>query len=112
MAKIFTTVQENLINHRTKRDNCFQIRQKRNEDHHLKLPGRQLSLLNPKRHSRNSLIVSLGEQLVDAPTLLLSFKDWRECNQGIRLSDHMDDIEREFDEFERLGVKTRSIRSR
>lgn len=71
-----------------------------------------LSLLNPKRHSPNSLIVTLGEQLVDDPTLLSTFNDWCERNKEIRLSDYVDDIEREFDELERLGAKNRIVRSR
>ena len=71
-----------------------------------------LSLLNPKRHSPNSLIVKLGEQLIDDPMLLSTFNDWRDRNQGIRLSDYVDDIEREFDELERLGAKNLIIRSR
>ena len=69
-----------------------------------------LSLLDPKRHSPNSLIVKLGEQLVADPTLLSTFNDWRERNQEIRLSDYVDDIEREFDELELLGAKNRIIR--
>ena len=71
-----------------------------------------LSLLNPKRHSPNSLIVKLGEQLVDDPMLLSTFNDWRDKNQQIRLSDYVDDIEREFDELERLGAKNRIIHPR
>ena len=71
-----------------------------------------LSLLNPKRHSPNSLIVKLGEQLVDDPMLLSTFNDWRDSNQGIRLSDYVDDIEREFDELELLGAKNRIVRPR
>ena len=43
--------------------------------------------------------------------LLSTFNDWRERNQGIRLSDYVDDIEREFDELELLGAKNRIIRS-
>ena len=68
-----------------------------------------LNLLNPERHSPNSLIVKLGEQLVDAPMMLSTFNDWRERHQGIRPSDYVDDIEREFDELELLGAKNRII---
>ena len=39
-----------------------------------------LSLLNPKRYSPNSLIVRLGEQLVDDPMMLSMFNDWRDSN--------------------------------
>jgi hypothetical protein len=52
------------------------------------------------------------EQLVDDPMLLSTLNDWRERNQGIRLSDYVDDIEREFDQLERLGAKNRIIRPR
>ena len=71
-----------------------------------------LSLLNPKRHSPNSLIVRLGEQLVDDPLMWSMFNGWRERHQGIRLSDYVDDIEREFDELELLGAKNRIIHTR
>ena len=71
-----------------------------------------LSLLNPKRHSPNSLILRDGEQLVADPKLLSAFNDWRECNQGIRLSDYVADKEPEFDELERLGARNQIIRSR
>lgn len=71
-----------------------------------------LSLLNPKRHSPNSLIVRLGEQLVDDPMMLSMFNNWRHSNQGIRLSDYVDDIEHEFDELELQGAKNRIIHSK
>jgi hypothetical protein len=68
-----------------------------------------LSLLNPERHSPNALIVKLGEPLVDAPTLLTVFNDWRERHQEIRLSDYVDDIERQVDELEQLGAKKNRV---
>ena len=69
-----------------------------------------VSLLNPKRHSPNSLILKLGEKLVDAPILLSTFNDWRDSNLDIRLMDYVDEIEREYDELELLGAKNRISR--
>ena len=75
-------------------------------------PAAGLSLLNPKRHSPHALVVKLGERLVNDPTLLTAFNDWRERHQGIRLSNYVDDIEIEFDKFEQMGAKNRHVRLR
>jgi predicted protein tyrosine phosphatase len=65
-------------------------------------------LLDPTRHSPNSLVVELGSQVIDEPQLLETFRQWRMDNR-VRLSDYIDDIERECDELERQGARNRIL---
>jgi predicted protein tyrosine phosphatase len=66
-----------------------------------------LQLLDPRRHTPNPLIVSLGEKLVGDSMLMSAFERWRSDNAHVRLSDYIDVIEREFDELENQGARNR-----
>jgi len=61
-------------------------------------------LLNPERHIPNSRIVALGTSFIDRP-VLQTFADWQAEHQHINLSDHYDDIEREFDALVARGAR-------
>ncbi len=68
-------------------------------------------LLNPKRHIPNSLIVELGARLLDDPSVLAVLREWKTENRNVKLSDHLEDIEREFDELECAGARNRIVDS-
>jgi predicted protein tyrosine phosphatase len=62
-------------------------------------------LLNPKRHIPNPLIVELGARVIDDPSVVLTFANWQADNRNVRLSDYLDEIEREIDELELQGAR-------
>ncbi|NLS96344.1 MAG: dual specificity protein phosphatase family protein [Planctomycetaceae bacterium] len=66
-------------------------------------------LLNPRRHIPNSLVIDLGARLIDNLLVLQTFAEWQAENKHIRLSNHLDDIERDFDELERQGARNRIV---
>jgi hypothetical protein len=72
-------------------------------------PDAACRLLNPERHIPNSLIVDLGAHLNDDPSLVPTFTKWQADNRHIKLSDHFDDIECEFDELEFQGARNRIV---
>ena len=68
-------------------------------------------LLNSKPHIPNSLVVDLGARLIDDPSVMQTFTKWQADNKHVKLSDHLDDIEREFDELELQGARNRIVNS-
>jgi predicted protein tyrosine phosphatase len=66
-------------------------------------------LLDPKRHTPNSLIINLGATLIDSPLMLQAFAKWQTENKDVKLLNYVDDIEREFDELERQGAQNRIV---
>ena len=72
-------------------------------------PDAACRLLNSERHIPNSLIVDLGAHLIDDPSLVPTFTKWEADNKHVKLSDHLDDIEREFDELELQGARNRIV---
>ena len=66
-------------------------------------------LLQPERHIPNSLLVDLAAQALNDSSILDTFNQWRTEHQHIKLSDHMDAIEREFDELESQGGRNRIV---
>ena len=66
-------------------------------------------LLDPKRHTPNSLIINLGANLIDSPQMLQAFAKWQTANKDVKLLNCLDDIEREFDELERQGARNRIV---
>lgn len=73
--------------------------------HHCTGPEAARRLLDPRRHSPNALIVQLGAQELGDPTIVLNHETWLEDNRHVVLSDHFDDIEREFDALEARGAQ-------
>lgn len=69
-----------------------------------------ISLLNPRRHRPNELIVALGDSLHKAAGILETFRRWRHENVHVRLSDFYEEMEREFDALESLGARNRICR--
>jgi predicted protein tyrosine phosphatase len=68
-------------------------------------------LLNAERHVPNSLVIDLGAQLIDDPSVIQTFRAWRADHKQVRLSDYLDDIEHEFDELECQGARNRIVDS-
>jgi predicted protein tyrosine phosphatase len=68
-------------------------------------------ILNAKRHVPNSWIVELGANLLDDPHVLQAFAQWQRANANIKLSNYMDEIEREYDDLERQGARNRIVAS-
>jgi predicted protein tyrosine phosphatase len=64
-------------------------------------------LLDPTRHRPNRLVVTLGDALLDDPEILTQFDAWQRANAHIRLSDYIDEIEREFEALEAAGAVDR-----
>ncbi len=69
-------------------------------------------LLNPERHIPNSLVVELGTQVMDNPSIMQTFIEWQADHKHIKLSECLDDIEREFDELELQGARNRIVNLR
>jgi predicted protein tyrosine phosphatase len=69
-----------------------------------------VAMLNPARHSPNSFVVALGGQATGDPLVMQTFQDWRTANRGLKLSDFMEEIEREFDHLEAAGATNRIIK--
>lgn len=65
------------------------------------------SILNPFRHSPNSLVVRLGAEILDDASLLAAYDNWQEKYKGIRLVDFVDDIAGELDALEALGARNK-----
>ena len=68
-----------------------------------------IALLNPKRHSPNSLIVDLAANIIDDPLFPAVFHDWKTANSHIKLTDHLDEIETEMDILESKGARNRIV---
>jgi predicted protein tyrosine phosphatase len=68
-------------------------------------------LLNAERHIPNLLAIELGAQLIDDPLVLQTFTQWQAENRHVKLSDHLDDIEREYDQLEGQGARNRIVLS-
>jgi hypothetical protein len=68
-------------------------------------PAEAITLLDATRHSPNRLVVKIGATALGDLTILDRFDEWRRNNSRIRLSDHYDEIEAEFDELERQGAR-------
>ncbi len=66
-----------------------------------------LKLLDPTRHRPNRLVVRLGDSLLDSIGVLDSFDGWRRQHAGIPLSDHYDEMEKEFEALEAQGATNR-----
>jgi len=64
-----------------------------------------INLLNPKRHSPNSLIVNLAASIIDDPMFLTAFNGWKTANSHIRMIDYIDEIEREMGALESKGAR-------
>jgi hypothetical protein len=67
-------------------------------------------MLDPARHSPNAVVVALGAEAKDDPLVMQTFQDWRTANRGVKLSDFMEEIEREFDDLEAGGATNRIIK--
>ena len=70
-----------------------------------------IGLLNPKRHSPNTLIIDLAANIIDDPIFATTFHDWQTANSHIRLTDYLDEIENEMDVLESNGARNRIIQS-
>ena len=68
------------------------------------------AMLNPARHSPNSVVVALGAEALGDPLVMQTLHDWRKANQGVVLLDFISEIEREFDELEAAGAINRIIK--
>ena len=64
-------------------------------------------LLDPKRHAPNSLIINLGIGLIDDPTVIHTYRRWKESHRNTKLSDYYEEIEHEYDELELHGARNR-----
>ena len=62
-------------------------------------------LLNPQRHSPNRQVIETVATLMDDPTYLTTFEEWARQHAGVKLMDHIDEIEAEFDELEAKGAR-------
>ncbi len=74
-------------------------------------PAAACRLLNPERHIPNSLIVDLGARIIDERSVVQAFTEWQAKYRRVKLSDHLDDIEREFDELELRGARNRIVKA-
>lgn len=72
-------------------------------------PDAARSLLDPKRHAPNSMIIELGSRLTTNSLLKETFDGWCSENRSVKLRDHLDAIEREFEELERRGARNRIV---
>lgn len=70
-----------------------------------------IALLNPKRHSPNSLIIDLAANIIDDPKFHTIFDEWRTTNSQIKLSDYVDEIQIEMDILESNGARNRILQS-
>ena len=70
-----------------------------------------IELLNPKRHSPNSLIIDLASSIIDDPMLATTFHNWQTANSHIKMIDYIDEIEREMDALESNGARNRIIQA-
>ena len=68
-------------------------------------------LLNPKRHSPNSLIIDLASTLIDDPMFATAFHNWQTSNSHIKLIDYVDEIEHELDVLESNGARDRIVQT-
>jgi hypothetical protein len=70
-------------------------------------PDAAISLLDATRHSPNRLVVKIGATILENPTILDRFDQWRRDTMAIRLSDYYDEIEAELEKLERQGARDR-----
>ena len=66
-----------------------------------------IGLLNPKRHSPNTLVIDLAADIIDDVMFATTFHGWRTANTHIRLTDYVDEIENEMDDLESNGARNR-----
>ena len=66
-----------------------------------------LDLLNPKRHSPNHFILQIADKLIERLGLLNAYDNWGYNIGDIRLTDHLDEIESEYDQLESIGARDR-----
>ena len=66
-----------------------------------------VELLNPRRHSPNTLIIKLAASLVTDPMFVTTFHDWKTANSHIKLIDYVNEIEVEMDAIESSGARNR-----
>ena len=71
-----------------------------------------IELLDPKRHSPNSLIIDLAANVIDDPMFGTIFHGWKSANQHIRLADYLYEIASELDVLESNGACNRIVQSR
>lgn len=69
-----------------------------------------LDLLDPKRHSPNSLIIQLASGIIDDPMFATMYNEWQIANSHIKLIDYVDEIEHEIDVLESNGARDRIVR--
>ena len=79
--------------------------------YHKRGANAALELLNPKRHSPNSLIIDLASTIIDDPMFATTFRDWQSTNSSIKLIDYVDEIERELDVLESNGARDRIVQT-
>ena len=70
-----------------------------------------IGLLDPKRHSPNTLIIDLASAIIDDPMFGAVINDWRTSNSHIKLTDYLDEIKSELDALESMGARNRMIHS-
>ena len=70
-----------------------------------------VNLLNPKRHSPNSLIIDLAATIIDDPMFSTVFHRWNKANSHVKLTDYLDEIENEMNTLESKGVRNRIVQS-
>ena len=68
-----------------------------------------VALLDPKRHSPNSLIIEHAVSIIDDPMFMTIFHEWQTANQHIKLTDYIDELEREMDALEMAGARNRIV---
>jgi predicted protein tyrosine phosphatase len=66
-----------------------------------------LKLLDPTRHRPNRTVVRIGASFLGDRKVLDRFDEWRRQNAHIRLSDYLDQREKEFDSLEAQGACNR-----
>jgi predicted protein tyrosine phosphatase len=69
-----------------------------------------ISILNPKRHSPNYKILQIAAELIERPGLLNAYDKWGYDVGDTRLTDHLDEIESEYDQLESIGARDRISR--
>lgn len=69
------------------------------------------SLLNPTRHKPNHSVIELASRFIDDPNFLSAFQRWADQHASIKLMDHLDEIEAEFDVLESLGARNLIVES-
>ena len=70
-----------------------------------------VGLLNPKRHSPNSLIIDLAATIIYDPMFATIFHDWQKANSHVRLTDYIGEIEHEMDTLESSGARNRMVQT-